>query len=560
MSMISTVNEAINRKLASVSFTDIIIGTVISLEPLQIRINNRIVIGLSFIEPMSLGLDDNSPSSALPLTVGEKVQMIRYSNGQRFYILGKSTNASTIDYLQLQNKPKLNTANSNSLAVNSAEELNGTVLLHKVAKTGNYNDLSGLPSINNRELKDSLSLDDLGIKQDYNAGDIEFSDGETLQDKYNNSTLCNTAYILDDLPIGSQFAYSSVTNIPEGCLVCDGSAVSRTDYSELFAVIGTTYGEGDGSTTFNLPDKRGRVSVGLDTTQTEFNTLGKHIGEKTHTLTIDEMPNHDHYITAADQAATGNQIGSPRPYSTSGPNNRKTEPVGGNQPHNNIQPSEVDIWLIKAKQKAINVLPDAIIYNGLDSTSTTNALSANMGNVLNEKISQSIGSQVGDIVVMPTNTSPASRLGGTWELIDKEFKSLLDNTNSYFTATDNVELLDAYVMRAGHNIKMRISFYNKVALGDSTVDIGTVDYTALGCSGGISFGLYYLIGASDGGQGVIEFQLIWNTGVLNSVDVITRTGSSIPVDSLCYVLLDILLVPDLIDDSACDKFYWKRVA
>ena len=193
MSMISTVNEAINRKLASVSFTDIIIGTVISLEPLQIRINNRIVIGLSFIEPMSLGLDDNSPSSALPLTVGEKVQMIRYSNGQRFYILGKSTNASTIDYLQLQNKPKLNTANSNSLAVNSAEELNGTVLLHKVAKTGNYNDLSGLPSINNRELKDNLSLDDLGIKQDYNAGDIEFSDGETLQDKYNNSTLCNTA-------------------------------------------------------------------------------------------------------------------------------------------------------------------------------------------------------------------------------------------------------------------------------------------------------------------------------------------------------------------------------
>ena len=96
MSMISTVNEAINRKLASVSFTDIIIGTVISLEPLQIRINNRIVIGLSFIEPMSLGIDDNSPGSALPLTVGEKIQMIRYSNGQRFYVLGKSTNASTI--------------------------------------------------------------------------------------------------------------------------------------------------------------------------------------------------------------------------------------------------------------------------------------------------------------------------------------------------------------------------------------------------------------------------------------------------------------------------------
>lgn len=146
MSMITTVNEAINRKLASISFTDIIIGTVQSLEPLEIRINNRIVIGLSFIEPMSLGINDNSPSSALPLTVGEKIQMIRYSNGQRFYILGKSTNAHTINYNELQNKPKLNTANSTSLAVNESEELKGIISLHKVAKTGNFNDLLNKPA------------------------------------------------------------------------------------------------------------------------------------------------------------------------------------------------------------------------------------------------------------------------------------------------------------------------------------------------------------------------------------------------------------------------------
>ena len=146
MSMITTVNEAINRKLASISFTDIIIGTVQSLEPLEIRINNRIVIGLSFIEPMSLGLNDNSPSSALPLTVGEKVQMIRYSNGQRFYILGKSASASTINYNELQNKPRLNTANSTSLAVNESEELKGIISLHKVAKTGNFNDLLNKPA------------------------------------------------------------------------------------------------------------------------------------------------------------------------------------------------------------------------------------------------------------------------------------------------------------------------------------------------------------------------------------------------------------------------------
>ena len=144
--MIKYVNEAINRKLNSISFTDIIVGTVQSLDPLQIRINSKIVIGQSFIEPMSLGIDDNSPSSALPLTVGEKIQMIRYSNGQRFYILGKSTNASTINYNELQNKPKLNTANSTSLAVNESEELKGIISLHKVAKTGSYNDLTNKPA------------------------------------------------------------------------------------------------------------------------------------------------------------------------------------------------------------------------------------------------------------------------------------------------------------------------------------------------------------------------------------------------------------------------------
>lgn len=108
--MIDIVNEAINRKLASISFTTVIKGVVESIEPLKIRISNKIVIGLSFIEPMSLGLNDSSPNSALPLVVGEKVQMVRYNNGQRFYILGKSVSSSTInvDYeTQVYNKPTI---------------------------------------------------------------------------------------------------------------------------------------------------------------------------------------------------------------------------------------------------------------------------------------------------------------------------------------------------------------------------------------------------------------------------------------------------------------------
>ena len=66
------------------------------------------------------------------------------------------------------------------------------------------------------------------------------------------------------LPVGVVMWLSGNT-VPDGCLAADGAAVSRTTYSELFAAIGTTWGEGDGSTTFNLPDARGRVPEGAQT-------------------------------------------------------------------------------------------------------------------------------------------------------------------------------------------------------------------------------------------------------------------------------------------------------
>ncbi|NJK70930.1 MAG: tail fiber protein [Thermales bacterium] len=71
--------------------------------------------------------------------------------------------------------------------------------------------------------------------------------------------------LMSALPAGaiSQFGASAA---PVGWLLCNGAAVSRTTYAELFTVVGTIYGEGDGSTTFNLPDMRGRVGLGSGTT------------------------------------------------------------------------------------------------------------------------------------------------------------------------------------------------------------------------------------------------------------------------------------------------------
>jgi len=80
-------------------------------------------------------------------------------------------------------------------------------------------------------------------------------------------------------PVGSISLFAGTT-APSGWLICDGSAVSRTTYANLFSVIGTTYGAGDGSTTFNIPDIQGKVPVGINFSDTDFDTLGKTGGGK----------------------------------------------------------------------------------------------------------------------------------------------------------------------------------------------------------------------------------------------------------------------------------------
>jgi microcystin-dependent protein len=87
---------------------------------------------------------------------------------------------------------------------------------------------------------------------------------------------------------------------PTGWFLCYGQAVSRTTYVELFTVIGTTYGIGDGSTTYNLPDCRGRSGVGKDDmggTPAGLITTGATGGEQTHTLITTELAAHSHGVT-----------------------------------------------------------------------------------------------------------------------------------------------------------------------------------------------------------------------------------------------------------------------
>ena len=105
---------------------------------------------------------------------------------------------------------------------------------------------------------------------------------------YNGETLSGINSI-DTTPIGMIMQYAG-TSIPERWMKCEGQTLSRTDYSELFSVIGTAYGSGNGSTTFNLPNIAGKMIIGYDANDTDFDTIGATGGSKTHTLTNYELP------------------------------------------------------------------------------------------------------------------------------------------------------------------------------------------------------------------------------------------------------------------------------
>ena len=139
------------------------------------------------------------------------------------------------------------------------------------------------------------------------------------------------------------------SSAPSGWLIADGSAVSRTTYAALFAIIGTVFGSGDGSTTFNLPNLKGRVPVGKDSGQTEFDVVGETGGAKTHTLTTTEMPAHTHAFSIfAVGSSNGVHVAAASGTIVSGPTtNDSNVSTGGGGAHNNLQPYIALNYLIK---------------------------------------------------------------------------------------------------------------------------------------------------------------------------------------------------------------------
>ena len=152
---------------------------------------------------------------------------------------------------------------------------------------------------------------------------------------------------LDSMPVGIILEFPTIdsTKLPNGYMFCDGSALSRVEYADLFAIIGTSFGAGDGSTTFNLPTKEGLVSVGIKSSDTDFDTIGetggsKHLQQHKHTITKEEGL----FWSPSSGGTWGLNSGSGVSRS-----NIETDYTGtGNS--GNLQPYTVTNYIIKATQ------------------------------------------------------------------------------------------------------------------------------------------------------------------------------------------------------------------
>jgi microcystin-dependent protein len=270
-------------------------------------------------------------------------------------------------------------ADINASAAIVATKLTGTITQFNDALSGaDFTTIAGTETLLNKTLTNPKINEDVVLtatstelnKLDgVNATTAELNKlaGATATTAELNYVTGVTSAIQDQLnaliPAATITMYGAST-APTGWLLCDGAAVSRTTYATLFGIIGTEYGVGDNTTTFNLPDLKGRAPVGFGAGSglTNRSDLGAKFGTETQTLTEANLPAHNHATaftrrsttaethdhdswTAGDFAApVDDRSGATETTTTVTKNSDNT---GSGTAHNNLQPSTVVNFIIK---------------------------------------------------------------------------------------------------------------------------------------------------------------------------------------------------------------------
>lgn len=164
---------------------------------------------------------------------------------------------------------------------------------------------------------------------------------------------------------------------------------------------------------------------------------------------------------------------------------------------------------------------------------------------------------IGSVYVSNTNENPGLKLGGTWELIDKEFKSYGVNNKAFFTPNSNVSSHDCWLIRAGHTIRIKLQFTTAVEITDAGADIGDFNYSLIGIER-TNISSANIVAGTDNGNCAFLYTINHSTGNVFIGDAVGR--DSLPADSSCYIDFTIPIQQNYMLDSACDKFYWKRTA
>ena len=170
---------------------------------------------------------------------------------------------------------------------------------------------------------------------------------------------------------------------------------------------------------------------------------------------------------------------------------------------------------------------------------------------------------VGSTYITNTNASPASYLGGTWELFDKEFAYFGTNSlNNYVTLnTTNCTAVSGSIVRTGHQLFFKVTINPAVDITDTTTEMFTFNLADIGVSSlTVEICPSFF---SDGGQVCVSTK-ITTSGVLSTLDAFVRNtttpNSSAAGTSVGQALINYNIYWKHMLDSACDKFYWKRTA